>query len=202
MKGMKSTRTLEEIIQEGPQWQDRPERERIGPERWGKTHWSLLGYVDGRVVESHGLLDWDRIGVSQRHWPMLWQARATVQYGLGVSKDAAEYGIFLKPDEDGRAEVLADHCEVDALMDLRDAGLITLGMPRKSATGQSYLRPDGHALNDPTPHDLPTGHVEWLLMPWAKFGLTERGWDISAALRRHKGAGGKFAQFTIPEEVG
>jgi hypothetical protein len=164
--------------------------------------------VDHRVVDAHGLLDWDRVQVSQRHWPMLWSARTLTQYGIELSKDGAQYGLRLRPDEDGRAEVLADHCEVDALMDLVDAGLVTLEMPRVSASGKSYLRPDGHALNDPAPDGLipdlltgHTGHVEWLLMPWAKFGLTERGWEVSAALRRHKGAGGKFAQFTMPEEV-
>lgn len=198
---MRLTGSLEEIMKEGPQWQDRPDREHITPDRWGKSHWALLGHVDHRVVDAHGLLDWDRIQVSQRHWPMLWSARTLAQYGIGLSKDGAEYGLMLKPDEDGRAEVLADHCEVDALMDLVDAGLVTLEMPKVSESGKSYLRPDGHALRDPEPGDLLTGHVEWLLMPWAKFGLTERGWEVSATLRRHKGAGGQFAQFVMPEEV-
>ncbi len=199
---MRLTGSLEEIMNEGPQWQDRPDREHVAPERWGKSHWALLVSVDHRVVTAHGAMDWDRVQVSQRHWPMLWAARTLVQHGLGGGmRDGAEYGLRLKSDEDGRAEMLADHCEVDALMDLVDAGLVTLEMPRVSASGKSYLRPDGHALPDPSPRDLLTGHVEWLLMPWAKFGLTERGWDVSAALRKHKGAGGLFAQFTMPEEV-
>ena len=89
----------------------------------------------------------------------------------------------------------------DALMDLVDAGLVTLEMPKVSESGKSYLRPDGHALRAPDPKDLLTGHVEWLLMPWAKFGLTERGWVVSAALRRHKGNGGVFARFEMPKEM-
>lgn len=199
---MRFARSLEEIAKEGPQWQDRPGRQRTAPERWGKSHWALLGFVDSRVVNYHGLLDWDRIQVSQKHWPMLWAARQTTRLlGHVASKDGTEYGLFLKPDLDGRAELLADHCEVDALMDLVDAGLVTLAMPRVSESGQSYLRPDGHALSDPTPGDLLTGHVEWLLMPWVKAGLTERGWRVSAALRRHKGDGGRFAGFAMPEET-
>ena len=198
---MEFARTIDEITKEGPQWHDRPDREHVTPERWGKTHWSLLGRVDERVVNWHGGIDWDKIGVSQRHWPMLYAARKTTQYGLGGSKDGAEYGIFLKPNENGRAVVLPDHCEVDALMDLIDSGLVTLQMPKLSSSGLSYLRPDGHALNDPSPRDLLTGHVEWLLMPWAKFGMTELGWDVSAALRRHKGAGRKFAEFGVPDAM-
>ncbi len=199
---MRLVRSPEEIEKEGPQWQDRPDREHTAPDRWGKSHWALLGYIDHRVVDAHGLLDWNYLQVSQRHWPMIWGARTTARYDLGgPSLDGAEYGLRLKPDEDGRAEILADHCEVDALMDLVDAGLVTLDMPKVSASGKSYLRPDGHALSDPVPSDLLTGHVEWLLMPWAKFGLTERGWEVSAALRRHKGAGGVFARFVMPEKV-
>lgn len=197
---MRFARDLEDIAKEGPQWQDRPERERIGPERWGKSHWSLLGYVDERVVNWHGLLDWDKVQVSRKHWPMLYAARKTAQIGFGPFKDGAEYGLRLKPPAHGdHGVILADHCEVDALMDLVDAGLVTVDMPKVSQTGQSYLRPDGHALSDPSPRDLLTGHVEWLLMPWAKFGLTERGWQVAAALRRHKGAGGVFARFEMPE---
>ena len=200
-KAMDFAGTIEEITKEGPQWHDRPDREHITPKRWGKTHWSLLGFVDERVVNWHGCLDWDHVQVSQRHWPMLYAARKTAQYGFGPSKDGADYGIFLKPDENGRAVVLPDHCEVDALMDLVDAMLITVQMPKVSASGQSYLRPDGHALSDPSPRDLLTGHIEWLLMPWAKFGMTELGWEVSAALRRHKGAGRMFAEFEMPAKA-
>lgn len=199
---MRFARELEEIAKEGPQWQDRPGRERVGPERWGKSHWALLGYVDERVVNWHGLLNWDEVQVSRKHWPMLYAARRTAQFGLGPFKDGAEYGLRLKPPGNGdHGHILADHCEADALMDLVDAGLVTVTMPQVSKTGQSYLRPDGHALSDPSPRDLLTGHVEWMLMPWSKFGLTERGWQVAAALRRHKGDGGLFARFEMPAEV-
>jgi hypothetical protein len=186
------------IADEGPQWHDRADRESVPPEQWGKSHWSLLGYVDERVVNWHGKLDWDQLSVSRKYWPMLYAARRTAQYGFAPSKDGSEYGLLLKPDEHGRAVVLPDHCDVDALMDLVDYKLVTLQMPQVSSSGKSYLRPDGHALNDPTPNGLVTGHVEWLLMPWAKFGMTELGWSVSAALRRHKGAGLKFADFEPP----
>src|ERR1044072_1921100 len=130
---MRFARDLEDIAKEGPQWQDRPDRERDGPDRWGKSHWALLGNVDERMVKWHGLLNWDHIQVSRKHWPMLYAARKTAQVGFGPSKDGAEYGLRLKPSaHDDRAVILADHCEVDALMDLVDAGLvIELQVPRK-----------------------------------------------------------------------
>lgn len=198
---MRFAKPLDDILAEGPIWRGRPEREKVAPDRWGKSHWALLGFVDDRVVRWHGLIDWDHVQVSQRHWPMLYAARKTAQYGFGPSKDGAEYGLRLKPVEGDRAVLLEDHCEVDALMDLVDAGLVTLQMPKVSSSGQSYLRPDGHALNDPSPRDLLTGHVELLLMPWAKFGFTDRGWEVAAALRRHKGNGGLYARFEMPVEM-
>lgn len=193
---MRTTRSLEEIQQDGPQWQERADRERVPVACWGRDHWSLLICVDERVVNWHGLLDWNQVQVSQRNWPMLWAARI---YGHSDPKDGADYGLRLKPDEDGRPVMLAKHCQVDALMDLTGEGLVTLRMPEISPSGQSFLRPDGHALSTPTPHGLITGHVEWLLMPWAKFGLTERGWEVAAALRRHKGSGLLYADFEMPE---
>lgn len=195
---MRFVRPLEEILEDGPEWQDRPGRKHVAPDRWGKSHWALLGFVDDRVVRWHGLIDWDYVQVSQRHWPMLHAVRRTARYGLGPSRDGAEYGLRLKPVDGDRPVLLEDHCEVDALMDLVDAGLVTLRMPQVSPSGQSYLRPDGHALNDPSPRGLLTGHTEWLLMPWAKFGFTDLGWRVAASLRRHKGDGGLYAKFEMP----
>lgn len=192
---MRMTRTLEEIQQEGPEWTDRPGRERVDVDRWGKDHWFLFSMIDERAVNWHGQMDWNRIQVSQRNWPMLWAVR---MHGMSDPKDGADYGLRLKPSDDGRVPLLEGHCQVDALMDLLDAGLVTLEMPKKSASGRSYLRPDGHALNYPSPRDLVTGHVERLLMPWVKVCLTDEGWRVSAALRRHKGSGGLFAEFEMP----
>ena len=198
---MRIIRPMEEILTEGPQWQDRPDRQRVPVERWGRSHWGLLGFIDDRVVRWKGLIDWDHVQVSRKHWPMLHAAKRRMQLGFEASKDGADYGLMLKPDQDGRPGLLEDHCEVDAMMDLADAGLVTIQMPEVSASGQSYLRPDGHALNDPSPLDLLTGQVEWLLMPWAKLGFSELGWGVAAALRRHKGDGGVYARFEMPAEL-
>ncbi|MFE0472413.1 hypothetical protein ACFW2V_12435 [Streptomyces sp. NPDC058947] len=185
---------LDRVLTGAPQWRDRPGRVVIPMDRWGEDHWGLLVHVESRVVDDHGHIDWNRLSLSRRNWPMLWAARNP--YGTTVSKDAAdEHGLRLKAP-DGSCLTLFGCCEGDALMDLVEAGLVTIEMPQVSSTGQSYLRPDGHALNDPSPSEPVTGRVEWALMPWARFTLTDQGWTLAGAARRHRDNGGKYVSFT------
>lgn len=190
---------LDKILNEAPQWRDRPGRVSIPMERWSKDHWSLLLYVEDRAVNNHGWIDWNHLTLSKGNWPMLWAARNL--WASTSGEDAADrYGLRLK-SRAGDIEIVKGCCEGDALMDLMDAGLVTIEMPPVSSTGRSYLRPDGHALNDPTPDEPLTGRVEWALMPWARFGLTAEGWKLAGAVRRHKASGGTYATF-IPKQVG
>ena len=192
--------SLDEISNKPPQWRDRPNRERIPHERWGHDHWSMLVLVEECAVKASGQIDWDRLTLSRRNWPMLWAARNP--WETPSAQDAADrYGLRLKPvrhpDVD---EILAGYCEVDALMDLVDEELVVIEMPPVSATGRTYLRPDGNGLNNPTPQEPVTGRVEWALMPWASFNLTDRGWRVAAELRRHLGRKGRYAHFLLPKE--
>lgn len=198
-EGVKMTIMLDRIRSEAPQWRDRVGRTPIPMDRWGKDHWSLLLYVEDRAVNRHGLIDWNNLTLSQGHWPMLWAARN--RWASASGEDAADkYGLRLRSPE-GAIETVKGCCEGDALMDLVDAGLVAVTMPPLSSTGKSYLRPDGHALNDPSPDEPVTGRVEWALMPWARFGLTEQGWELAGAVRRHRGNGGRMATF-VPEQGG
>lgn len=186
---MKMTIALDKTRREAPQWRDRTGRTPIPRERWGTDHRSLLLYVESRVTEYQGRIDWNHLTLSRRNWPMLCAARN--RYESVGSEDAADrYGLRLKA-ADGTVETAKGTCEGDALMDLVDAGLVEIEMPPISSTGRSYLRPDGHAMNMPSPAEPVTGHVEWLLMPWARFKLTNRGWELAGSLRRHKGDGGQ-----------
>lgn len=196
---MRYSRTLAETDGSSPQWQDREDRERIPHERWAKDHWETFAFVEIMVRTEHGRIDWDRVMVSHRNWPMLYAAKDRHPMS---SQDAAEkYGLRLKvPGYPGETETVKGLCQADAIMDLVDEGLVTLTMPPLSATGNSYMRPDGHALSDPSPRDLLTGHVEWLLMPWARFGLTDRGWRVGMELAKHKDAGRRYAAFEMPEK--
>lgn len=191
---------LEEVLTRAPEWRDRTGRTAIPMRRWGLDHWSLLLYVETRVTDCRGQLDWNHLTLSRRNWPMLHAARNP--WESDSSEDAADaYGLRLRPlRHPGIFETMKGHCEADALMDLVEAGLVTIQMPPVSSTGNSYLRPDGHALDEPSPKGLITGHTEWLLMPWARFRLTEYGWTVAEKLRRFKADGGLVALFTAPQE--
>lgn len=186
---------LEEILTEAPEWRDRRNRKSIPMHRWGKDHWSLLAYVETRATSYCGQLDWNHLTLSRRNWPMLYAARKP--YGSSFGEDAADlYGLRLKPlRHPGVFETVKGHCDADALMDLVEAGLVRIEMPPVSPTGRSYLRPDGHALNEPSPEGPVTGHLEWLLMPWARFRLTDPGWKVAGELRRFLADGGTVGAF-------
>jgi hypothetical protein len=186
-----------EIASQAPQWQDRDGRAPIGMERWGRDHWSLLGYVETVAVDHHGLIEWARLTLSHRHWPALFQARR--KYSHDISYDAADrYPLRLKSSPDGDKETAPGQCEGDALMDLLDAGLITLTMPPADLERGVFLKPSGLPVPDSPDPTFVTGMAEWQLMPWAKFGMTPQGLHYSAALRAHKSAGGNWSDFTPP----
>lgn len=191
---MQALERLQEIINAGPAWHDREARKSVAPDRWGRDHLSMLVLVECRVVDNHGRIDWNHVTVSRRNWPMLWANRnATCRPGDELPDAADKYGLRLRPGTGVGAQKAAPrllgHCEVDALMDLVTYGLVTITMPPVSADGGHYLKPNGMALDDPVPADLPTGRVEWDLMPWARFGLTDLGWTIAHRARRYRAEG-------------
>ena len=173
-------------VDNSAEWQARDGRTPIPMEKWGRDHWSLFGYVETCEVDFHGLLDWDLIQVSARNWPMLWNVRSLL--ARSGSKDGADYGLRLKLTGDGSLNILKGHCEVDALMDLVDAGLVTITMPKPDKEGDYFLKPNGRPLrgeNYVSPKFV-TGAAEWELMPWASFRLTTKGREIANRLRAHK----------------
>ncbi|MFH0246428.1 hypothetical protein ACGRHY_29315 [Streptomyces sp. HK10] len=177
-------------------WRDRAGRTPVPPERWGRDHWRLLAYVETRTVDHHGLLRWDHLTLSHTNWPSLYAARAWTN--RDYSHDAGEtHPLRLRGSADGAPGVLPGHCEADALMDLADAGLITIEMPRPDAGGDYFLKPDGRPLAGqeyPSPR-FTTGLAELQLMPFARFRLTDRGRAVADALRAHKAAGGAWSAF-------
>jgi len=194
---------LAELINAAPEWRAREGREQITPDLWGKDHWSLLSYVESVEVEYKGRIDWNRLTLSERNWPMLYAARSPYSRSLGGQDAADQYGLRLKR-VNGEPVTLYGHCEADALMDMVDAGLVTITMPGVSEDGEHFLKPNGRPLDgedDPRP-GLMTGLTEWQLMPWARFQLTEKGRAVANELRAHKAKDGatwsNFEPTTLP----
>lgn len=181
---------IEESLPSGLMWHDREGRESFGPLDWGRDHLSMLLYIETRVVDGYGELSWDRLTLSARNWPMLYAARRN-PYPDGP--DAAEkYGLRMK------GHTADDHCEMDAVMDLVMHDLVTVTMPPLSRDGSRYLKPSGYGIADPPPVPSPGVAVERRLMRWARFGLTDYGWTVSHALRRHFSVAHEVTSFKIP----
>lgn len=178
-----------EIGAEAPEWQDRSGRTPVGPANWGSSHWLLFQTVGTAFAAKAGKVNWDYVTVSRRNWPMLWAGRGQMAQGSFAS-DGASYGLRLKRIG-GNPVTLEDHCEADALCDLVDYGVVDRRMPYPNASGDFYTAPSGHPLKGdgmPRPADLTTGHVEWLLMPHAKFTLSQRGFRVLAYLAEFQAA--------------
>ncbi|MBD3004694.1 hypothetical protein [Streptomyces sp. 5-10] len=173
------------------QWRNRLNRTPVPSDQWGTDHWSLLVYIETRTVDHHGLIDWNHLTLSHKNWPGLYAARAWVNQD--TSYDAGErYPLRLRG-----GKTLPGHCEADALMDLMDAGLIEIQMPRPDDSGDYFLKPNGQPLTGeeyPSPKFV-TGRAEIQLMPWAKFRLTERGRSVVGELRAHRATGGTWSSF-------
>jgi hypothetical protein len=184
-KGMKVDNSVE--------WQMRLARQAVPMRRWGKDHWSLFGFVETREVDHHGLINWKRVVVSARNWPMLYALSGFLPNG----QDAADrYGLRLK-GADGGVERVLDLCEVDALMDLVDEGLVTITMPQPDKDGDYFLKPNGRPLmgEEYVSPKFVTAMAEWELMKWASFRLTPKGREVADQLRGHKAAGGTWFSF-------
>jgi hypothetical protein len=165
-------------------------------DQWGRDHFSLLLFVETRVVDYRGRIDWDCVGVSRRNWPMLHSARRRLSNDRTSGDCADLYPLRLRGHTTENSVQHIGHCEADALMDLRDAGVLVITMPKVDPERKVYLKPDGRT---PLPVQarpgFTTGLVEWELMPWAKFSLTETGTALAARLREHRGSGLAVAAF-------
>ncbi|MER6605976.1 hypothetical protein ABT282_08670 [Streptomyces sp. NPDC000927] len=177
-------------------WNDRPNRTRVPMNQWSKSHWSTLAYVEDRTVNDQGLICWDHLTVSHANWPFLFAARARTNQD--TTYDAGkQYPLVLRSHPGGTPNVVPGHCEVDALMDMVDAGLIKIQMPKTNADGSYFLKPNGQPLtgDEWASPKFATGFDEARLMAWASFSLTERGREIANELRAWKASGEQYATF-------
>jgi hypothetical protein len=164
-------------------------------ELWHKNHWSTLAYLEVCEVDCHGVVDWDHISVSERNWGGFYEARSAMAKG-GFGKDAADYGLPVRTDP-GKAMLYQDHCEVDAIMDMVDAGLVEIVTP--PVEGGFYLKPDGSRFAKAGSPDPADELDDMELLPYSAFRLTDEGHRIAGALRRHKVRGKAYAAFTLED---
>lgn len=164
-------------------------------ELWHKDHWSTLAYLEVCENDCQGLVDWDHVRVSERNWPDFHEARSMSAW-LGPGKDAAAYGLPVRTAP-GKAMLYKDHCEVDAIMDMVDAGLLEIVTP--PVEGGFYLKPNGSRFAKAGSPDPADELDDMELLPYSAFRLTDEGHRIAGALRRHKARGKAYATFSLED---
>lgn len=91
--------------------------EHIPMAKWGKDHWSLLGYVDVRCVDYKGVLCNDHMRTDINKHPLLMSPRVASVYAGSKEK----YPTRLKNNE-----VQHDHDDWDCLDDMEAFGLVEI----------------------------------------------------------------------------
>jgi len=171
----------------------RLERVPVPMDRWHKDHWSMLAYLEVGEVDYHGIVDWDHVRVSEKNWGGVYKARSGWARS-NFDKDGADYGLRVRGEGNLILRQMG-HCEVDAIMDMVDAGLVVIELPKLAKSGDYYLKPNGTPLSrpgDPDPADEPD---DMDLLPYSAFRLTERGREIENRLRKHKADGQNYGTF-------
>lgn len=168
--------------------------EPIAPERFGKDHYSTLLYVETCAVDCGGKLDHDRMRCDLSRHPVLAAAgRTAAVFG---KPDGRAYPTQLRP-VDGQPAVVAGHDDYDCLDDLVAAGWLTVLMPT-SDTGADVFRDSAVGIvtdgaGEPIRPSTLTGLDELTLGTSATWQLTDAGYAIVAAARRHLAGGGSIA---------
>lgn len=145
--------------------------DRVPMSKWGRDHWSTLGYLETRIVDHKGRISHDHMRCHAGRHPFM--LRAKRRSNLLGGGDGSAYPTRLRD-----SETLPHHDDYDCIDDMIAAGLVTVTMP------------------PPPAGVLVTGVVEAELMTRATYALTEQGLRISAELRAHKARGGSWATFT------
>jgi hypothetical protein len=164
--------------------------EPIAPQRFGRDHYSTLLYVETCAVDCGGRLDHDRMRCDLDRHPVL--AAAGAHSALFGEVDGHANPTRLR-SVDGRTEEVADHDDYDCLDDLVAAGWLTVQMPTADA-GEDVYRITGGIVTDgsgaPIRPSALTGVDELTLGAAASWHLTDTGYTITAAARRHLADGG------------
>lgn len=93
--------------------------ERIGIERWGKDHWSLLGYVECRCVDNGGELEPKHLSCNKKY-PFANGEKWSDEYSTRLN------GYFLEDGKVDKSKMAVGKCDWDCLMDFEKEGLVEL----------------------------------------------------------------------------
>lgn len=174
--------------------------------RFGKDHYSTLLYVEVRAVDHHGLLDHEHMRCDNDRHPIMYGAKANTlarEAMIGAPSAArTKYPTFLRDKQEQ-----PDHDDYDCLDDMLAAGWLTVTMPQAEPGGHWFEDARGHQvlaggrggeIIDP---GFVTGMDELWLCTRAKWGLTDLGSEVTAALRKHKADGGTYATFRHEDHI-
>ena len=102
----------------------------VHPSKWGKDHWSLLGYVDCRCVDNGGIMNYDHLRINENiNPPICTDEHRGRPRGRG-QRWRPEYGTRLRgffQDKANPKLQLQHHDDICCLEDLEHFGLIKLG---------------------------------------------------------------------------
>lgn len=151
---------------------DRP----IPPHDWGRDHLATLLYIETRVVDHQGVLASQHMRCDPDRHPM---------FMAHNQPDGRKYPTRLRDES-----LVKHHDDYDCLLDLVDFGLLTIIAPVDESLWRVPFGKRGplHTLTFSEP-------------PAVCVALTDYGWEIAAALRKHRGEGKPVDAFRLQYEV-
>lgn len=98
----------------------------IPVEKFGRDHWSLLGYIECRCVDNKGVPDRDHMRINPQRHPGLAGTRQARMNGGQGPKWKGEYATRLKGHSEKKSSRVPGHDDWDCADDLEAAGFIEI----------------------------------------------------------------------------
>jgi len=136
----------------------------IGEPMWGNDHNSTLLYIESRVVNHGGVLDNRQLRIDGSRHPTF----------MGLLNQATNGGDYPTRLQAGSMEY--DHDDLDCILDLWAAGLVTVEGPDRVWWDV-----------EPGQRGPINSGTHWPKTHRVQCGLTDKGWERAAALRRLRG---------------
>lgn len=183
---------------EPPTWPYEVEGNPIPVTLFGKDHYEAFLYVETRCVDNKGSLKHDHLRCNTSRHPVM--AAASTRIGpVGNINYSTRIKESWKRGADGKHGFveIEDHDDYDCLLDMRAAGWLQVAMPiqRDGVFLDVFERAATHRDGTPIAANFVTGLDEKVLATYAKWSLTDRGWEVAGQLRRWRAEGGTMHSF-------